>query len=149
MIFSLARLRKEQNHSPNNRVWSVKGDSDFTAFSYTAILSGDVWRCTSDEQIVNNEVGNPVVYKGDLIIAMIDNPDELNYTNLNNGNWDILRRNPIGHGTKKSGRDGGRLFEQSIDDDYYYICVLAGDPETLEGADDGTAIWKKSSLTTT
>lgn len=145
----LKKHRKIQTQSSENRTWNISGDSDFSVFTGASALAGDIWRCTADQQIVNNEVGNPTVYKGDFVIAMVDSPGNLNYENLNNGNWDIIRRNPIGMGTKKSGVDGGRLFEASIDNDYYYLCVIAGDPESMPGQGDGTATWKKMALTTT
>lgn len=144
-----SKFRKIQHQSPENRTWNIKGDSDFAVFTGGSSLAGDNWRCIADEQIVNNEVGNITVYKGDFVIAMVDNPGNLNYENLNNGNWDIIRRAPIGFGTKKTGKDGGRLFEASIDNDYYYLCVVAGDPENEPQGLPGTAVWKKIALTTT
>jgi hypothetical protein len=148
-MIELKQHRKSQTHSAYNQTWSVKGDSDFTAFSNTTALAGDVWRCSADEQVVNEVSGNITVYKGDLIIAMEDNPGELTWTNLNAGKWDIMRKNPIGSGTKQTGVDGGVLGEKSFDDDYEYLCVEAGEPETLSGSGDGTATWKKKPLLAT
>jgi hypothetical protein len=41
-------------------------------------------------------------------------------------------------GAKYSGTDGGKLLEISVDDDFMYVCVKAGDP--------GVAIWKRTPL---
>ena len=149
MPLELKQHRKAQTHSAYNRAWVIKGDNDFTAFSETTALAGDVWRCSADEQIVNDTVGNPVVYKGDFIIALVDNPGELNWTNINADKWDIQRKNPIGDGEKRTGVDGGMYREMSMSDDYMFVCATAGTAETTAGAGDGTAIWKKWAITAT
>ena len=145
-MIQLRTFRKVQAHSPNNRVQSLIGDSTFIDFNNDDVLAGDSWRCSSDEQVVNNVVGNPVVYKGDKVMAMVDNPGPLNWENINNGNWDISRRIPIPPGTRITARDGGQEGVETYDDDYRYICVQSGIPESLPGRRDGTAIWKKSSI---
>jgi hypothetical protein len=146
----LKRFRKAQQHSVNNQVWNNRGTPDFTDFSPANILSGDLWRCDVADGVVVNEIaGNVTVYAGDLIIAMVDDPGELNFTNLNSGNWEIIRKNPITEGTMQTGVDGGVRGEEAFDNDYRYLCVRGGNPESLPGAGDGTAIWKKSALTTT
>lgn len=138
----LKRFRKAQQHSANNQVWNNRGIPDFTDFSPANILSGDLWRCdVADGVIVNEIAGNVTVYEGDLIIAMVNDPGELNFTNLNSGNWEIIRKNPITEATRQTGVDGGVKGEKAFDDDYEYLCVEGGEP--------GIAIWKKSVLTTT
>lgn len=41
-------------------------------------------------------------------------------------------------GAKQTGVDAGVLFQQAIDDDYLYVCVVAGVA--------GVAVWKKTLL---
>lgn len=48
---------------------------------------------------------------------------------------------PIAWGEKKTGIDGGYLWQESLTDDYRYICVYPGIP--------GIAIWKKIPLLST
>ena len=44
----------------------------------------------------------------------------------------------FGFGTKQTGVDAGVLKEVSFDNDYMYVCVIAGEA--------GVAVWKKSVL---
>lgn len=148
MTFILNRLRKAQLHSDNLKALNFRGTPDFTNFYPPLVLTGDAWKCNTpgDGVTVNNIAGNIIIYNGDIVIALADSPGDLNHENVNGGKWEIRRKNPIGFGTKKSYVDGGFLFEASIDDDYHYLCVKAGVPETLNGSGDGTAIWKKTAL---
>jgi len=146
---NLKKTRKIQLHGAANQVWNVKGDSTFETFNETDALAGDVWRCSADEQVVNDVSMNITVYKGDLIIAMVDTPGILNWDNYNNGNWDIIRKNPISEGTKTSWVHGGRIGEEAFDNDYRYLCTRSGDPETSPAAADGSAEWKKSPIMAT
>ena len=148
MTTFINRLRKSQLHGSGLNAWNFRGKPDFTSFDPDMILAGDNWQCNTpgDGVVVNNVAGNVVMYQGDLLIATVDNPGALTHENVNNGNWEIMRKHPIGLGTKKSYVHGGYLFEASIDNDYHYLCVQAGVPETLNGSADGTAIWKKSPL---
>lgn len=49
-------------------------------------------------------------------------------------------------GDKESGVDEGTVGLISIGDDYIYLCTTEGTAETTLGANDGTAVWKKSML---
>jgi len=149
MTLILNRIRKAQVHSAELQTWNYRGQVDFTQFNPALILAGDNWRCGNEGTgvAVNNIDGNVYMYKGDISLALVNNPGALNHANINNGNWEIIRKNPIGSGTKISKRDGGYLFESSIDNDYHYLCVEAGIAESMDGARDGTATWKKTPLT--
>ena len=150
MTFSLNRLRKEQVHSPGLKNWNHRGTGNFLSFYPTSVLAGDIWRCDSIEGVTVNGIENNIVlYAGDYVLANIDSPGELIFANVINGNWEILRKNPVGFGTKTTNVNGGFLGESSIDDDYLYLCVAAGISESLPGAGDGTATWKKIHLLNT
>lgn len=150
MTFDLRRTRKAQLHSTANRSWSIRGVPDFTNFYPDTVLAGDTWfGSNEDGVIVNNIAGNIKIFKGDWLIALEDDPGVLNFETLNAGKWDIIRRIPTELGSKITGRDGGRLGSKSIDDDYEYTCTKSGLPETLVGAGNGTAVWKRHSLQNT
>jgi hypothetical protein len=150
MSNDLRRLRKVQQHNPAYKAWNLRGAPDFTSFNPAAILAGDTWFGSVEDGVtVNNILGNLKVFKGDWVIAIEDNPGLLNYETFNAGKWDIIRRIPADQGSKFTGRDGGRFGWTSIDDDYQYVCTRSGEPETVSGAGDGTAIWKRHSLQNT
>lgn len=148
-INDLRRIRKEQIHTANLTLWRDRGVVDFSAFNPTKILAGDLWRCTADEVTVNGLEGNVKMYKNDIVVALEDNANALTYENINAGAWHILRSRPIGTGAKKTGVDGGYIWEQSFVDDFYYVCTVPGNPETSEEAGDGTAVWKRIQLHST
>lgn len=50
--------------------------------------------------------------------------------------YNMVESIKIGSGPRSSDKDAGKLNEMSLDDDYLYICVKAGDA--------GKAIWKKT-----
>lgn len=150
MPISLKRYRKVQQHSPYNIVWNYRGTPDFRDFDPADILGGDLWRCDSvDGVTVNDIAGNVKLYSGDLVVAMIDDPGALNWDNLNNGNWHIIKKTPIEEGTKQTGVDGGVRGAEAFDNDYRYLCVEGGTAETGDEAGDGTATWKKSTISVT
>lgn len=49
-------------------------------------------------------------------------------------------------GEKISYVDAGLLHQESLTNDYTYKCVQEGVAETTAGAEDGTAIWKKTPM---
>ena len=128
-------------HGENFIVDRLLDTLDFTGFYSSLILAGD-YCVIKAEEIVNDLT----VYGGDSVKAMVDDPGALTLANLNLGKWNIVRKLPIGLGTRITGIHGGRLFEETLDDDFRYICVSTGLPETMQGAGNGTAIWKKSAI---
>jgi len=145
-MVNLNKHQKWQSHSDEYRTMNIIGDIDFAAFDGADALAGDTWRMSADEQTAGSILNNIIIYKGDKVMAMVDNPGTLNWENINNGNWDISRKIPITPGTRITARDGGQEGVETYDDDYRYICVQSGIPESLPGRRDGTAIWKKSIL---
>jgi hypothetical protein len=148
-INDLRRLRKAQIHSYNVHLWNDRGAPDFSDFDPDKVLAGDLWRCTVEEVTVNSIEGNVKLYEGDIVIALEDDPGALTYENINAGKWQIIRRRPVGEGAKQTGVDGGYQWEESFADDFKYICTVAGEPETSEGAANGTATWKRFQLHST
>jgi len=49
-------------------------------------------------------------------------------------------------GDKISYVDAGEIGWISLGDDYAYFCIETGTAETILGANDGTAVWKKTPL---
>jgi hypothetical protein len=143
------RIRKLQLHSSDLQIWNDRGTPDFSDFDPANILASDLWRCNQDEVTVNGLEGNIKLFKGDIVIALVDDPGALNYSNIEAEKWQIIRMRPVGEGSKKTGVDGGYRWEQSFADDYIYTCTVGGDPETSEGAGDGTATWKRFQLHST
>lgn len=148
-INDLRRLRKAQIHSYNVKFWNDRGAPDFTDFNPEKVLAGDLWRCNQSEVTVNEIEGNVKVYKGDIVIALDDDPGALNYDNINADKWQVIRRRPVGEGSKQSGVDGGYKWEQSFADDFVFYCTVAGHAETSENAGNGTATWKRFQLHST
>ncbi len=149
MTFVLNKIRKHQLHSDSLKTWNYRGSADFTDFFPENVLTGDNWRCEiyGEENfggtVVNNIHNNVIIYKGDIVVALIDNPNDLTYESLNNNEWEIIRKSPIGYGEKITGIHGGTWFEWSITNDFLYLCVTAGVGETNTGDGDGTAVWKR------
>lgn len=141
--FNIHRLRKEQIHTIFTNIYRDRGGINFESFSPLFVLRGDIWYSTSENYVLVNDV---IINKGDKVRALVDNPGSLNYININAGKWLIEREINILYGTRKSKIHGGYLMEQYMDDDYMYICSTAGVPETYNGSNDGTAIWKKIHL---
>ena len=149
-VNDLRRFRKIQQHNESFRAFTLRGTPDFTDFEPATILAGDIWFGSEDDGVtVNNLIGNIKIFKGDWVVACVDDADPLTYNSYNAGQWDIIRRIPADWGAKQTGVDGGRRGWTSFDDDYLYSCVVSGNQETISGAKDGTAVWKKTVLTTT
>jgi hypothetical protein len=55
--------------------------------------------------------------------------------------WSSINAGNIGYGSKQTGVDEGTLYQLSIDDDFLYVCVVAGDTST--------AVWKRVHISQT
>jgi hypothetical protein len=141
------RIRKLQLHSSELHIWNDRGAPDFSDFDPDNILASDLWRCDVDEVVVNGVEGNIKLFKGDIVVALVDDPGSLTYSSIEDGKWQIVRMRPVGEGSKQTGVDGGYRWEQSFADDFVYICTQGGEPNTVPSL--GGAIWKRFQLHST
>lgn len=142
-------FRKSQLYGPKNRTKNFRGIPDFENFNPTKVLIGDFWVSDQEDTTVNLIENNVKVYKNDIVMALVKNPGPLSYETLNNNEWIIQRDRAIGTGAKKTGVDGGFLWEQSFDNDFIFICVGPGTPEPPGHPGEGTAVWKRIQLHST
>ncbi len=141
------RVRKAQLHSVALQIWNDRGTPDFSDFNPLDILAGDLWRCNQSEVVVNGVQDNIKLFKGDIVLALVDDPEPLTYPTIEDGSWQIVRMRPVGEGAKQTGVDGGYRWEQSFADDFIYICTYGGLANTHPN--HGGATWKRFQLHTT
>ncbi len=84
----MAKPRKIQLHSVGVQLWNLRELTDFATFAPTKVLAGDAWHCTAS---ANVEVNSITIRPADTVLALMDNPGELNEANITAGKWKVLR----------------------------------------------------------
>jgi hypothetical protein len=99
---NLNTIKKQQVHSENLRAWTYRGTHVFNDFAPIKILAGDNWVCMSESAVNHNDL---ILYPGDMVIALVDNPGALEQSSLDDESWKILRN---------SGSVGGKLIIERV-----------------------------------
>lgn len=92
-------------------------------------IIGQIQETTPEGQLRTNEYGLFPMSDGWYILDENDNAKRLLTTD------DLGNAGMVPFGTKSSATDEGELGQQSMDDDYYYLCTTAGSA--------GNAVWKR------
>lgn len=111
-MVKINKIRKEQMHHSTLNTWNYRGTHLFApTFLPEKVLTGDNWvSAATGVVVVDDPVINPGppyldIYPGDMVIALVDNPEPLSYTTANNGDWKVIRN---------SGSVGSKMVAESI-----------------------------------
>lgn len=91
-INDMKRLQKEQIHNDYLHSWNYRGTISVDEFSPSGILSGDNWVMLCSSPVSYNGVK---IYPGDMALALVDNPGELNIENIEADKWKLIRNQGV------------------------------------------------------